>query len=263
MQEANTEEEEDTEELSLEMNWNICEQLPETGNVREKLENFITLYVEQLTDGVEPKKALKTLSHHAYDIVQKLFQNFDRSGKGVSLDFIKSLVKILSVDSTIDEELNSVRKNMLKLVGIGEFSDLAVWEDTSNSYILSEIICKACNHCRDVDLLKDKHRALKNDNPVWLCAQCYVPYDTEEIEQRLIDSLNRKMMSYMLQDLKCVRCKQIKQDNIMEYCSCAGSYEPLITKSEIHGLIKTFEIVSAEYNMQLLKNHTEMLLNNI
>lgn len=254
---------EDDEELALEMNWNICELLPETGNCREKLENFITLYVEQLTDGVEPSKALKTLSHHAYDIVQKLFQNFDRSGKGVSLDFIKSLVKILSVDASIEEELNSVRKNMLRLVGIGEFSDLAVYADTSNSYILSEIICKACNHCRDLDLLKDKHRALKNDNPVWLCAQCCVCYDTEEIEQRLIDSLNRKMMSYMLQDLKCIRCKQIKQDNIMEYCSCAGSYEPLIPKVEILTLIQTFETVAKDYNMHLLKDHTECLLKHI
>lgn len=52
---------------------------------------------------------------------------------------------------------------MLRLIGIGEFSDLAVWRDTVTTYILNEVICKACNHCRDVDLCKDKDRALVND----------------------------------------------------------------------------------------------------
>jgi DNA polymerase epsilon subunit 1 len=244
------------------MNWNICEQLPEEGNCREKLETFITLYIEQLTDGVEAKKALKTLSHHAYDIVQKLFQ-IDRSSKGPALEFIKSLCKILSVDSTIEEELNGIKKNMLRLVGIGEFSDLAVWKDTSNSYVLNEVICKACNHCRDLDLLKDKHRALKNDNPVWLCAQCFVNYDTDEIEVRLIDSMNRKIMSYMLQDLKCVRCKEIKQDNITEYCHCAGSWDTLIPRSEILNLMETFQNVAEDYNMSLLRHHTQSMMKSI
>lgn len=51
---------------------------------------------------------------------------------------------------------------MLRLVGVGTFSDLALWSDPSQSYVLNEIICKACNHCRDLDLCKDKHRAVHN-----------------------------------------------------------------------------------------------------
>ena len=113
-----------------------------------------------------------------------------------------------------------------------------------------------------MDLLKDKYRALKDDNPVWLCAQCYVYYDNDEIEIRLIDVINRKLMSYILQDLRCVRCKQIKQDNVSEYCSCAGAFETLIEQSEIVTLIKTFNTVAEDYNLILLKEHTESMLNN-
>lgn len=51
---------------------------------------------------------------------------------------------------------------MLRLIGIGEFSDKATWVDPMNSYILTEVICKACNHCRDIDLVKDKDKALKD-----------------------------------------------------------------------------------------------------
>ncbi|CAO1425761.1 unnamed protein product [Diamesa tonsa] len=254
---------EEEEELTLEMNWNICEMMVDEGKSQEKLENFLTLYIEQLADNVEAPKALKKLSHHAFDIVQKLHMTHGRNKEGPALEFIKALCKILSVDITVEEELDALRKNMLRLVGIGEFSDIAVWKDPENSYILTEIICQACNHCRDLDLLKDKHRALKDGNPVWLCAQCYVCYDTEEIEKRLIDALNRKLMSYTLQDLQCVRCNQIKQDNIMEYCSCAGNYRTLIPPTEINALIKTFNVIAEDYSMVMLKEHTASLINNI
>lgn len=56
----------------------------------------------------------------------------------------------------------SLRRNMLRLIGVGEFSDSAVWTDNLTSYLLTEVICKACNHCRDVDLLKDKDKAMKD-----------------------------------------------------------------------------------------------------
>jgi DNA polymerase epsilon subunit 1 len=245
------------------MNWNICETLPETGKCREKLENFLTLYIEQLADGVDASKALKTLSHHAFDVVLKLHQIGGRSKEGPALDFINALCKILTIDASVADELDSLRKNMLRLVGMGEFSDKAVWKDTAKSYILTEMICQACNHCRDVDLLKDKHRALKDSSPVWLCAQCYVNYDTEEIEKRLIDVLNRKLMSYTLQDLQCSRCKEIKQDNIMEYCSCAGTYKTLIEPEDVRNLTRTFNLVADEYSMVLLKEYTDSLINNM
>jgi DNA polymerase epsilon subunit 1 len=28
---------------------------------------------------------------------------------------------------------------------------------------LPEVICKACNHCRDIDLCKDNYRSMEND----------------------------------------------------------------------------------------------------
>lgn len=133
----------------------------------------------------------------------------------------------MSVDCSIEEEVKNLRRNMLRLVGVAEFSDMASWKDPISSYILSEVICKACNHCRDLDLCKDKYRALKDGTPVWLCAQCYMYYDNREIEMRIIDVVQRKIMSHTLQDLRCIRCKQIKRENLSKLCSCAGKFETL------------------------------------
>lgn len=253
----------EAEEDSLEMNWNIAEMLPEEGKCREKLEGFLTLYIEQLANGTDASKALKTLSHQAYEIVLALHQSAGRNQDGPAIEFIKALCKILTVDPTVAEAMDSLRKNMLQLVGLGEFSEKAIWKDTSKSYILNEMICQACNLCRDVDLLRDKHRAMKDGAPVWLCSQCFVNYDTDEIEKRLIESINRKLMSYTLQDVQCIRCQQIKQDNILEYCPCAGKYKTLIQPEDVQALVKTFNAVADDYSMVLLKDHTDLLMNNI
>lgn len=245
------------------MNWNICELLPDEGKSREHLENFLTMYVKQVASGTDGTKVLKNMSHHAYEIVQKLHQAAGRKQDGPAIEFVKALCKILTVDPSIAEELDSLRKNMLRLIGIGEFSEKSEWKEVKKSYILTEMICQACNLCRDIDLMKDQHRAMKDGCPVWLCSQCYVNYDTEEIEKRLIDVLNRKFMSYTLQDLQCVRCKEIKQDNILQYCSCAGVYKTLIHPDEVKNLVTTFNVVADDYSMVLLKEYTDTLMNNI
>ena len=82
---------------------------------------------------------------------------------------------------------------MLKLIGVGEFSDNADWKDPCISFILPEVICKQCNYCRDIDLCKDPNVAEDDvhGKPVWICAstECQTPYDTSEIEHQLIGIL--------------------------------------------------------------------------
>ena len=43
----------------------------------------------------------------------------------------------------------------------------------------------------------------------WACVHCQTEYDREDIEQLLIDALHRTSMALVLQDLKCVKCKQV------------------------------------------------------
>ncbi|EDV91605.1 GH12980 [Drosophila grimshawi] len=167
----------------------------------------------------------------------------------------------------IDETVTSIaagnttlRQSQARSEDVGEFSDLADWTDPCDTHIINEVICKACNHCRDLDLCKDKQRALKDGIPVWLCAQCYVAYDNEEIEMRMIDVLQRKVMSYVLQDLRCVRCNEIKRENLAEFCTCAGNFVPLISGKEIETLLNTFNNVASYHKMQLLQQTVQQAL---
>lgn len=97
---------------------------------------------------------------------------------------------------------------------------------------------------------------------MWLCSQCYVYYENEEIEIRLLDVIHRKIMSYTLQDLRCTRCKEIKRENMAELCSCAGSFDTLITAKKLRQLLQTFLEVADTHQMHLLKEEVQVFLAN-
>lgn len=92
---------------------------------------------------------------------------FSHSSSGLvikpALEFVKSICHVLSLDPSIEDTVSSLRRSMLKLIGVGEFSEEAVWRDLSVSYVLPGLICKNCNHCRDVDLDKDHHQNVQDD----------------------------------------------------------------------------------------------------
>lgn len=64
-------------------------------------------------------------------------------------------VQVLSLDANIVNQVNKLKRDLLRLVDVGEFSDDAQFRDPCNSYILPEVICHHCNFCRDLDLCKD------------------------------------------------------------------------------------------------------------
>ena len=70
---------------------------------------------------------------------------------------ISVCAQVLSLDQHVEAEVTKLRRDLLKLIGVGEFSAEAEWVDPCVSHVLPEVICKACNHCRDVDLCQDSH----------------------------------------------------------------------------------------------------------
>lgn len=150
------------DEIALDMNWNIGEQISEKANCRQHFETVVQAYMEALAERTRPEKAIELISHRAFAAVQRMHRGYAAGKEGPALDFVNALCKILAINRSIDEQMQSLRRNMLRLIGVGEFSDKAEWTDRQNTFVLNEVICKACNNCRDLDLIKDKHKAMKN-----------------------------------------------------------------------------------------------------
>ena len=129
----------------------------------------------------------------------------------------------------------------------------------------SKVICQQCNHCRDIDLCKDAFVAQTETTTgtvsTWLCAsaECRTPYDTGEIEHLLMDAVQRKTMGYMLQDLTCKKCNQVKDTNMRKYCSCAGKFKVMTSREDLLQLLRTFSSIAEHYRMPLLKETIEWI----
>ncbi|XP_068968210.1 DNA polymerase epsilon catalytic subunit 1 [Bombus flavifrons] len=217
------------------------------------------------------KKLIKgDMSQKLFQIVQKIHKNLpektltieecpnlDLDGKdskkiNPALELIKSVCKVLSLDAEVENEVYYLRTNMLKLIKVGSFSDLVDWKDPCISLVVPEIICKVCNHTRDIDLCKDNFCTMDRDRYIWKCPLCKMDYDNDEIEFLLMDMLDHKSMAYMLQDLQCCKCNEIKRENMNELCSCSGNFKTLIPKSEIEKFMKICKSVAIKSNMKTL-----------
>lgn len=70
--------------------------------------------------------------------------------------------QVLSLDASTADEVTKLRRNMLRLIGEGEFGEAAIWKDPCFSFVLPEVICRSCNHCRDIDICKDNNKVIVN-----------------------------------------------------------------------------------------------------
>ncbi|XP_020776588.1 DNA polymerase epsilon catalytic subunit A [Boleophthalmus pectinirostris] len=178
-----------------------------------------------------------------------------------ALEFIKYVCQVLSLDLNITNQMNKLKRDLLRLVDVGEFSDDAQFRDPCQSYVLPEVICHHCNFCRDLDLCKDPSIAQDGSVlPQWFCSNCQAQYETESIEMALVEALQKKLMSYTLQDLVCSKCKGVKEANMPLYCNCAGDFELTFSTKSFSEQITVFQNIASHYNMSFLGETIEWLL---
>ncbi|KAJ8286048.1 hypothetical protein GJAV_G00033960 [Gymnothorax javanicus] len=178
-----------------------------------------------------------------------------------ALEFIKYVCQVLSLDSNIVNQVNKLKRDLLRLVDVGEFSEDAQFRDPCNSYVLPEVICRHCNFCRDLDLCKDPSVAQDGSVlPQWFCSNCQAQYETEGIEMALVEALQKKLMTYTLQDLVCTKCRGVKEANMPVYCSCAGDFTLSFSTKSFSEQIGVFRNIAAHYNMSFLQETIDWLL---
>jgi DNA polymerase epsilon subunit 1 len=148
-----------------------------------------------------------------------------------TLELIKFVCKIFNFESDLQNEVRVMRRALLNLIGIREFSKIADFDNPCESFILHHVICQYCQFCRDinlsVDLLPDSTTDSQAGNHQWLfCINCGQEYDMNMVEELLIHLVQKTLMAYQLQDLHCSKCRAVKIENLRDHCkSCASSYE--------------------------------------
>ncbi|XP_021832845.1 DNA polymerase epsilon catalytic subunit A-like isoform X1 [Prunus avium] len=175
-----------------------------------------------------------------------------------ALEFIKHVCGVFSLDQNVHHDVMVMRRNLLKYLRVREFAPEAEFRDPCAFFTLPNVICSYCNDCRDLDVCRDS--ALLAGE--WRCVvpQCGQPYDREVMENALLQIVRQRERLYHLQDLVCLRCKQVKAAHLADQCVCAGSYKCREDAMKFRSKMELIWKIAIHQKFQLLQECTEWIL---
>ncbi|KAG0453679.1 hypothetical protein HPP92_024983 [Vanilla planifolia] len=242
-----------------------------TVSAAETLEASVTNYLKEQISNHFSEKLLrivcdtlhhfKTKNNDIDNVEDDGFKHFNasHSNRGnAALEFIKHVCAVLALDQNVQHDILRMRKNLLKLVRVKEFAPEAQFHDPCPSFTLPNVICSYCNDCRDLDLCRDP--ALWENE--WCCAvpHCGQPYDREKMENALFQIVRQRERLYHLQDLACLRCRQIKAAHLAEQCACGGLFRCTEDSSMFLSKMKVLHNIAIRQKFQLLNDCTSWIL---
>ena len=258
-------------ESAIDMKWSVLEYLPQVvqnhllqsfaqflyvvKNLKKNnRENDLPNYISN-----EFKRALLTrvrdILHRKHDDASELsfeqqyefpkLPGTEQSHMDPALEYIKIITMFVGLDRTLGNETRLLKRDLLKLVDVTEFSESAVFRNPVQKYILKQVICDYCNYCSDLDLSQ------KTMSEGFLqCHGCTMVYNRDEIEQLLIQELIGLSALWQLQDLACQSCKQVRSELLPEYCMrCSGIVETVLKKDEYLKKVTLLKSIASYFRM--------------
>lgn len=178
------------------------------------------------------------------------------------LELVKALTTILSLYKPLQLETRLLRKELLTLFDVREFSASAKFSNPSDSVTIP-LICDTCTQprtidlCRDVDILPELkttynsvtgapettvvQREIRCNN-----SNCSAEFSRIAIEEVLIARVEGILVRWQCQDLECAKCGQVMGDDMVfaEHCSrCGGAWRGVVSDGERRGMKGEVEVL--------------------
>lgn len=175
-----------------------------------------------------------------------------------ALAFVQAVVAVFQLDKNVEGVVTLIRRNLLRLLHVGEFSPQASFRDPCVSFVLPDVLCTYCNNCRDLDICRDP----QIQDGRWICEEpsCEQHYDMLYIENQLVQIVKQRVHTYQLQDLKCTKCKQVKIGHMAGQCKCGGGFVVTIAPKEIRKWLNVFRNIAEWHNFDMLGDTVSWLL---
>jgi DNA polymerase epsilon subunit 1 len=173
-----------------------------------------------------------------------------------TLQFVKYLCAIFALSKEHHLEARMLRRDLLSILDVAEFSKDGIFSDPSESFKLSEVVCSHCgsardlDFCKDADLLPDEET---NQAIAWRCIQCHHEYSQLALQERMVGQMQSLITAYQLQDLKCARCKQVRGDELSDHCVCSGEWVGSVGIMEMRKRLGVFKSVAEFYGLDMLR----------
>ncbi|KAL2020316.1 hypothetical protein VTK56DRAFT_8544 [Thermocarpiscus australiensis] len=207
----------------------------------------------------------------------------DRSSKPTAsanpvLELVKALMQVLSLDKNITLEARLLRKELLAMFDVREFSSEAAFQNPSESLHLAQLSCDSCTMARDLDLCRDEDLLPPCTGPAgsgggggwggggggggggewsWKCQLCGAEYDRNEVEERLLGEVEALVAQWATQDLQCGRCGALRVNEFMEHCTCSGEWRESVKREEVMRRLRVYRNVARFYGLRMLGDVVE------
>lgn len=206
------------------------------------------------------------LEDHAFPLLPGSYLNFNTTHPVLHL--VKSIMHVLSLDKTINLDARLLRKDLLAFFEVKEFSSQARFENPSASLCFNQLPCESCTATRNIDFCRDEDifpiglRSEKiGDGGValattkaWKCPTCGHEFSRIAMEERLIGRVQKMLVQWQTQDLRCSKCAKIRINDFMEHCACSGEWVTTLSRNGLMAELQVFERVAGFYGLKMLKD---------
>ncbi|KAJ9368773.1 hypothetical protein DTO282E5_6508 [Paecilomyces variotii] len=209
-------------------------------------------------------------SDYVFPVLPGAIIDPNADNRNPSLELVKSLMQVLSLSKTTTLETRLLRRELLALFEVREFSEEGRFENPSTSLKLPELACNACCLIRDLDLCRDEDvlPGLDSDGSIatvkaWRCPFCQTEYDKLAQEETLIGQVQGMIVAWQTQDLKCSKCGGLKVSDFMEHCSCSGNWVETVNRADMEKRLRVMASVAKFHGLKLLETVVNGVLGGI
>ncbi|KAI1371245.1 DUF1744-domain-containing protein [Hypoxylon crocopeplum] len=190
--------------------------------------------------------------------------------RNAMLELVKYLMQVLSLDKNITMEARLLRKELLALFEVREFSKEGAFANPSESLRVPQWSCSECTLARDWDLCRDE--ALLPDlagvvaadseaevrkaaaAKAWRCPFCDAELERLRIEEKLLADVQALVVEWTTQDLRCERCGSVRLNDLMEHCTCSGPWAESVKRPDVVGRLGVYQGVARWYGLRMLES---------
>ncbi|KAI8906413.1 hypothetical protein EDD86DRAFT_210666 [Gorgonomyces haynaldii] len=276
---ASSEEDPEQSELLPDMQWNIGQFLPPAvqkeflkvvaefiGNVhkvRKQNPSLVTDYFtklkQQLFQLVQDIRLHKISDHQSMEFPVR--PGSCRPMHNPALEMIKMVIAVFELESGLQREVRVLKRDLLSLINVKEFSSEAVFTNPCENYVLHQFTCPYCSHTTDLDLTcaTDVIEETGELEPL-SCSACLAVYDMDEIEQRLLEDVQTLLSRWQLQDLVCKNCKFVNAEDLRQSCArCTGQLVMTVEEKAIRRQVQVLHNLADHFEMPILNQGLHLL----
>ena len=208
-------------------------------------------------------------SDYVFPVLPGVLVDPNDDKRNPALELVKLLMQVLSLSKITTLETRLLRRELLALFEVREFSKESRFENPSASLKLPELTCSACCLIRDLDLCRDEDIVPETGSDgrligkPWRCPFCHTEYDRVAQEEILIGQVHGLIVTWQTQDLKCAKCGKLKVSDFTEHCSCSGAWVETMNRKEVIKKLRVLASAAKFHGLKLLEGVVDEVLGHV